>query len=56
MKYSVIVSLTSLASIASAQLWGAPGGGGWGWGPGYAGPECAVRRGPPLAYLSRSRI
>jgi hypothetical protein len=43
MKYSAILSLSCLSSLAAAQMWPAPGGGGWGWGPGWAGPECAVR-------------
>jgi hypothetical protein len=43
MKYSVILSISCISSLAAAQMWPAPGGGGWGWGPGWAGPECAVR-------------
>ncbi|KIM95972.1 hypothetical protein OIDMADRAFT_59060 [Oidiodendron maius Zn] len=41
MKYSSIISLFCVSSLAAAQIWGAPGGGGWGWGPGWAGPDCA---------------
>lgn len=51
MKYSNIISLSCLSGLSAAQIWAAPGGGGWGWGPGYNGPECAVRYTQPKCII-----
>src|ERR1700710_406368 len=51
MKYSNIITLSCLSGLSAAQIWAAPGGGGWEWGPGYNGPECAVRYRNPTGNL-----